>query len=259
MWLRIFFVLMFVVAQFFFVLVYMFADLVATLITTHNALVTRIEVDAAPEPKKAEKREAAQVRAHHWIVNLSITQALETLAVLLVLFLPGLLASSYFQWIREVVVFDNTIKGESMVIMLLTYVGLYRAGATLYNDVITPDFTNWIYADAPHLGYSAERNLFILVITRVDFWFRYLLLIQFALSNVYFIIVSAAVDIPLSLVVMARYMRHKDRAWRALSVVQMMSYNMSKIQLMYTNQRAHAERTGVVKRPKSKGSEDETD
>jgi hypothetical protein len=244
-WLRILFVLFFLVSQFLFVIVYALADVLATVITTHRSLTAP---DGAPSGAAA----AENTRTH--IIVLAVVQAGETLLLLLTLILTGLVDTTYFSWIHHAVIFGNDISGESVIVLLLVYIGIERVGATLYNDIILPDYTNWIYgaspapgpdpqpgAPIPELrrgGYSHLTNLLILSVTRVDFWFRFLMLIQFVLSNVFFVIPAAAVDIVLGAIVLFRHVRVKDKKLKIGESLKLMQTDHLRVmQNMWTNQR----------------------
>jgi hypothetical protein len=250
-WLRILFVLFFLVSQFLFVVIYMLADVLATVITTHRSL-TGPAASAAGGPGDRALVEAENTRTH--IIVLAVVQAAETLLLLLTLILTGLVDTTYFSWIHHAIIFGNDISGQSVIVLLLVYIGIERVGATLYNDIILPDYTNWIYgaspapgpdpqpgAPIPELrrgGYSHLTNLLILSVTRVDFWFRFLMLIQFVLSNVFFVIPAAAVDIVLGAIVLFRHVRVKDKKLKIGESLKLMQTDHLRVmQNMWTNQR----------------------
>jgi hypothetical protein len=248
-WLRILFVLFFLVSQFLFVIVYALADVLATVITTHRSLTAPAGAAAGGPSDRAA---AENTRTH--IIVLAVVQAAETLLLLLTLILTGLVDTTYFSWIHHAIIFGNDISGQSVIVLLLVYIGIERVGATLYNDIILPDYTNWIYGASPapgpdpqpgalipelrRGGYSHLTNLLILSITRVDFWFRFLMLIQFVLSNVYFVIPAAAVDIVLGAIVLFRHVRVKDKKLKIGESLKLMQTDHLRVmQNMWTNQR----------------------
>jgi hypothetical protein len=189
MWLRVIFVVNFMLSQFFFVIIYAVADLAATLVVAATS----------------------SARSKQTIILIMVAQAAETLILLIVLIIPRFIDITYFRWLREATIFGNVISGQNLIALLLTYVGFERIGATLYNDVVVPDYTNWLYGGAKHMGYSFYVNIMVLGVTRFDYWIRFLMLIQFVLSNVYFVVISAGVDIIVGSIVIARHIKYKDK------------------------------------------------
>ena len=259
-WLRILFVLFFLVSQFLFVVIYTLADVVATVITTHRALTATTKAGGAGD-------RAAGEQARTDIIVLAVVQAAETLLLLLTLVLTNLVDTAYFSWIREAVIFGNVISGQSIIVLLLVYIGIERVGATLYNDIILPDYTNWIYGASPapgpdpqpgapaanvrRGGYSHLTNLVILSVTRIDYWFRFLMLIQFVLSNVYFVIPAAVVDIILGAIVLFRHVRVKDKKLKIGESLKLMQTDHLRVmQNMWTNQRERDRECELRRRPR---------
>lgn len=191
---RIIFVLTFITTQYFFVFVYIAADLAATIITS-----TDKKHETALEKFERRKR----------IVIYSIMQILETAVLVIVLVVPNWFDDTYFSWIRKIEILDVNIVSMNQIAFLLVYVGIERIGATLYTDVVLPDFYNWLYNNGTDPGYEPHTSLFILVVTLADNWFRLTLQIQFILSSVYFVIVAGVIDILMGIIINERHLKFK--------------------------------------------------
>lgn len=216
LWLRIVFVYNFLASQFFMIFVYIAADLIGSLVTTHDYLVPIHEDAVQTASRPRSKKRAAWSRffeiSRDSVFGLMIVQTIETVVLVMIIAIAGVFDITYFDWVRSATIFDNTITNLGQRILLLVIIGLQRIGATGYNDVIIPDYTNWLYSKGQAPGNTRSEDMAIMFITRVDYLFRYVLLIQFVLSNIYFVLVAAIVDIVLGIVILSRYIRHKARA-----------------------------------------------
>ena len=228
-WLRQIFVYQFLVAQFPFVLAYMAAEAVAALVTTHYGLLARADPQARWRWRTATR---------DLVVWLSYAQAAEALVIVLVVVLPQYANNAYFSWVRAADLFGNTIVHSNQIAIIFVLLALTRLSATLYSDIIVPDYTNWLYADSQLLKYSHAAHLFILGATRVDYLLRFLLLIQFVLANVYFVVVAAAVDIVVGLLVVNRYLQHKDALRSVGDAIDLLLVEKAHIDLAWSGARA---------------------
>ena len=183
------------------------------------------------------------------VVGLSIAQAVETVVIVIVVTVPGFAAQSgYFAWPQRATIFDNTLVHTNQIAVLFVLLALSRLSATFHSDIIVPDYTNWMYAESRFLDYSHRTHMLVLVLSRLDSLLRYLLLIQFVLSNVFFVIISAAVDIPVGLVIVNRYLVHKDAVQAVADAVDIMLVESATIDLGFTSSRAQpAPRRGTLR------------
>jgi hypothetical protein len=203
---RIIFVLTFVTTQYFFVIIYIAADVLATVASSLDIFPSIIGLSAGGLENK-ELRTKLEKRRR--ITVYSIMQIVETIVLVVVLVVPKWLDDSYFSWVRKIEILDVVITNMHVIIILLIYVGIERIGATLYTDVVLPDFTNWLYNNGHAMSYAPHTSLFILLVTRADNWFRFTLQIQFVLSNVFFVIVAGVVDFIMGVIISEVHLHYK--------------------------------------------------
>ena len=239
-WLRISFVINFLFAKYYFVFVYIAAEIIPTCIYIARKNATKtifdkfdneetkfqyepveegLEIEqlasggvvdeGVVDKKKQEVRETKRR-----ILMFASIQLIETVYIIIIIVVPNWIKTMYFRWPSFIVIFDYTITNQRIIIFLLVYVVFDRVSATLYNNIILPDINNWLYRKGHHLGYNVVETMGIIITSRVVYWFRFILLIQFVLANIFFVITAAVVDIPLTIIVMERYIKYKTRKHR---------------------------------------------
>jgi len=225
-YLRVMFVYSFLTTQYFFVVVYIIADTAATLIYDYRSekhaarkeLLRKVRAGRAEEGAvtRGMNRECEEDHDSTKIILLAIAQTVETLLIMVVIIVSHWFIESYFEWGSHIVIFDVHITVPPQIKLLMAYVAFDRISATLYNNVILPDFNNWLYTPAEEYDgkdisklYGRWHILGILWVMRLNNWFRFVIQIQFILSNYSFVVIAAAVDVPLSMIVNERHIRYK--------------------------------------------------
>lgn len=218
---RVMFIYTFLTTQYFFVVIYIVADIVATLIydfrcdERKNLRSVHPKRDA-PETMTARERAATSDHDSTRIILLAMAQTVETLLIMVAIIVSHWFTETYFEWGHDIVIFDTHITVAPQFKLLLAYVAFDKISATLQNNVILPDFNNWMYTSVDEFDgkdlskiYGRWRILWILVVMRANNWFRFVIQIQFILSNYSFVVIAAAVDVPLSMIVNERHIRYK--------------------------------------------------
>jgi hypothetical protein len=221
---RVMFVYSFLTTQYFFVLVYIISDVTATLIYDHNSerhaarrtLLKKLRAAKSPEEGRRVDRESEEDHDSTKLILLAIAQTVETMLIMVVIIVSHWFVENYFEWGSHIVVFDVHITSPPQIKLLMAYVAFDRISATLYNNVILPDFHNWLYTPADEYDgkdmsklYGRWHILGILTVMRLNNWFRFVVQIQFILSNYSFVVLAAAVDVPLSMIINERHIRYK--------------------------------------------------
>jgi hypothetical protein len=218
---RIMFVYSFITTQYIFVVIYIIADIVVTIIydircDERRALRSTHPKRDAPETMTA--REKAETSDHDStrIILLAMAQTVETLLIMVAIIVSHWFTESYFEWSHHIIIFDTHITVAPQIKLLLAYVAFNRVSATMMNNVVLPDFNNWMYTSVDEFDgkdlskiYGRWRILWILVVMRAFNWFSFVVQIQFILSNYSFVVIAAAVDVPLSMIVNERHIRYK--------------------------------------------------
>lgn len=222
-YIRVMFVYSFLTTQYFFVIVYIIADICATLIYDYRSEkhAARKELLRKMRAGRESGEEGLDRRCDEdhdstKIILLAMAQTIETLLIMVVIIVSHWFAENYFEWGSHIVIFGVHITSPPQIKLLMAYVAFDRVSATLYNNVILPDFNNWMYTphaeyDGKDIGklYSRWRIMGILAAMRLNNWFRFVIQIQFILSNYSFVVIAAAVDVPLSFIVNERHIRYK--------------------------------------------------
>ena len=129
---------------------------------------------------------------------------LEAIEVALIITFISIFApwgSDYFSWPPPMVVFDLRIESKQTMGLLLAFVAFIRLGATLHENVTENDIDRGIIiADLTPPIASAFVPIYV-AITTVHYWLNNMILMQFILQNISFVVVCAAVDIVLLLLI----------------------------------------------------------
>jgi len=237
-YIRVMFVYSFLTTQYFFIIVYIIADMLATVIYDYrceerNRRLEKKRTAMKLESERQEEEGTTRDRLLHLqemtrrrdaesdhdstkIILLAMFQTMETILLMVVILISHWFSEKYFEWGSHIVIFDVHITSQPQIKLLMAYVAFDRISATLYNNVILPDFNNWLYTPASEYDgknlskvYSRWRMLAILTVMRINNWFRFVIQIQFILSNYAFVVIAAAVDVPLSMIVNERHIRYK--------------------------------------------------
>lgn len=186
------FVYTFFTTQYFFVFVYMFSDMLMT--TIWYARNGRLPGTEAP----ADRIKQTGVT----VILVTVAQTIFEIIVVMVISMSGWFDDAYFTWGKDVVVFGAAVTGNGVKI-LLAYVAFDRVAATLDANIIEPDIDAWLYGGAEgHIDQYNDWDILWIIITMMfNYWFRYVLRIMFILSNYSFVVIAAAVDIPLTIIV----------------------------------------------------------
>jgi len=251
-WMRIAFVINFLFAKYYFVFVYILAEVIPTCIYTarkHNDDSRnkeifgkydnegdKFEYEPVEDGMEIEKMADADAdggssyggedndkyvkntlqaqemqKTKKRILIFASIQLIETVYIIIIIIVPNWIKTMYFKWPSFIVIFDYVITNPHIIAFLLTYVVFDRISATLYNNVILPDINNWLYKKGHDLGYNVNETMGIIVASRVVYWFRFILLIQFVLANIFFVVTAAVVDVPLTIIIMERYIKYKTK------------------------------------------------
>ncbi len=203
-YLGIMFVYSFFTTQYFFVFIYMFADMIMS--TVWYARNGRLDPETPPPVDRIKK-------AGVTVILVTVAQTIFEVVLVTLIAMSGWFDDTYFTWGKDVVVFGAAVTGPGAKI-LLAYVGFDRVAATLDANIIEPDIDAWLYGGATgHIdGYDDWDVLWIIVTMIFNFWFRYVLRIMFILSNYSFVVIAAAVDIPLTIIVDEFHLAYKQNA-----------------------------------------------
>jgi len=232
LWLRMFFIFGFLNTQFFFALIYIAAGLIAALV------VRQLQHNTSHRPAEVQRDWMREM-----IVAITQFQFIESGIIATTLGMFGFFSQQYFDWVNVATIFGNAISNESQLIYLSVLVALSRIGASLYNDIIVPDVANWLYGRARHLNYSDDTLMLIVSFTRFEYWFRFWLLVQLVLKSVYFVVILAVVDIPISAGVFYSYLRHKDRTHDRDEALRLLRKQARGIEKMWSSSRSSSQRS----------------
>lgn len=192
-WIRLMFSITFLTTRYFFGLIYTVGDIISALIM--HCYVTEFTRNTS-----------------RLIVLGTVFMLTEMVIVIEVLTVATRMSSTYFTWPDELLLFDNTVTGYTSIVTLLIIASFAQIGATLSTDVIAVDFSNWMYGVTKSQildVYAPKKKLFILMLTRLDSWFRLTLILQFVLSTFFFVLFIGAVDITVGVLIMNKYIKHK--------------------------------------------------
>lgn len=197
----------FITTQFFFVVIYMLADMLMTTIWKLRK--------ATREKETSDKEELI----HDWGIVLVVTmaQALFEVVVVAIVITSHWFNDTYFTWGEGVNVFGTLVPDYHQVAILLAYVAFERLAATLDTNIVQSDLAAWLYGgieSADFDSYSPSTILYIVIATRIGALYYFVLRIQFVLTNYSFVVVAAAVDIPLIVTVDEFHLVHKDSTRR---------------------------------------------
>lgn len=204
-YLSIMFLYTFITTQFYFVAVYAIADIVVTLLwRLRHANVTAQE---------------------DWsmVVTLTVAQTVFVLIVVIVISVSHWFDDEYFTWGKGVRVFGAAVDGGKAVSLLLSYVAFERVAVTFLSSIVQSDVSAWLFANAPNAEldeYTHGELLALVCVSRVAEWFYFVLRIQFILTNYAFPVVSAAVDLPLTIAVNELHIIYKENSRQNTRVLQ---------------------------------------
>jgi hypothetical protein len=194
-WVRYIFVVYFLTTRFYFVFPYTIGNLVCELLTKAYDLNSK---DVLQKSKM--------------VLFATIYLSTEVIVISLIFYLSNLFETSYFEWPQNISIFNNNIIYNSQIAFLFIYAALSQIPSTLFVDVIYPDFYNWLYnngSDICVLEYSDEIKVIILTLCRLENWARFIIMFQFVLSNFYFVLVIACVDISIGCGITDIYVKYK--------------------------------------------------
>lgn len=192
LYLSIMFIYTFITTQFLFVLVYLTADLFMTGVHRFR------NISRENEPTT--------------VILVTIAQTIFEGIVIVMIASSHWFDDSYFSWGKDVQVFGTPVEKGPDLQILLAYVAFERVAMTLCTTVVQTDIAAWLYEHAPNSDldeYSPDAILWIATATRLATWFYFVLRIQFILTNYSFVVISAAVDIPLTALINEVHMTYK--------------------------------------------------
>lgn len=214
-WSRLIFSLSFLTTRYYFVIPYTFGDVASGLFKYYNFTVKTIDAKEEESTANARKKMQADV-----LVLGTIFMTTELIIIGMIMIIPNFLDSRYFEWPEYIEIFRNTISGEHAIILIMIYAGLFQIGSTLVNEIVIPDFYNWMYGKSSEsfvCCYGLRGKLFIIMLVRFDSWFRFLIVVQLVLSNLFFVIIVGTVDVIVSLVIMYHYVSLKYHINQAIT------------------------------------------
>lgn len=190
------FVYSFFTTQYFFVFIYMFADMLMT--TFWYARNGRLPGTSSDHSKTERIKQTGFT-----VIIVTVLQTIFEIILVLVIATSGWFDDTYFTWGKNIIVFGATVATREGFNILLSYVAFDRVASTLDANIIGPDMDAWLYYGAKgHVDQYEDWDILWIIITmRFNFLFRYVLRIMFVLSNYSFVVIAAAVDIPLTIIV----------------------------------------------------------
>lgn len=198
LYLSLMFVYTFLTTQFFFVIVYLTADILMTIIN---------------KSRNQFKNENNLKDRSFTVVFINIIQTTLIGILVVVIVASSWFDYDYFRWGKDVYVFGTLVEKGPKFVLLLFYVAFERICMTAINLIVDADINTWMYdlnARNKDLdNYTDETIVWICTIVKIAKWFYFALRIQFILSNYSFVVVMAAVDIPTTLIINEFHISHK--------------------------------------------------
>jgi hypothetical protein len=134
-----------------------------------------------------------------WLILL-----LEVIEIVLIVTFISIFApwgSDYFSWPPPMTIFDLRVESKQTMGLLLAFVAFIRLGATLHENVTENDIDSGIIvADLTPPIASTFVPVYVAV-TTTHYWLNNMILMQFILQNISFVVICAAVDIVLLLLI----------------------------------------------------------
>lgn len=116
----------------------------------------------------------------------------------------------FFQWPPPLPFFDVEIYKTLHINLVLVYVVYKQMCVSLYNNITKNDIDNSYHYGYYIMSASPEEVTFFEVCNRLHYWINDMVLVQFAIRNISFIVVSAIGDIFVIVVVTAKSLRFSD-------------------------------------------------
>lgn len=185
-WLRYMFIINFMFQQFFFVLIYYLA-------AYFSSMTLRLWTFSFWKMK--------------YILVLQMFEII-IITLFVVFFAPW--GDAYFSWPPPLVIFDLEVTSQTPVTLLLLFVVFLRIGGTLHEQIAEVDIGNGVMhnhknnsgiEDSEDTETSSDYVSLYIVVTTVHFWLNNMILMQFILQNVSFVVICAVVDLLLLLFV----------------------------------------------------------
>jgi predicted small integral membrane protein len=134
-----------------------------------------------------------------WLVLL--LEAIEIVFVVTFISVFAPWGSDYFSWPPPMTIFDLRIESSQTMSILLAFVAFIRVGATLHENVTENDIDSGIIIEDLSAPIASTFVPLYVVVTTAHYWLNNMILMQFILQNISFIVICAAVDIVLLLLI----------------------------------------------------------
>jgi hypothetical protein len=155
------------------------------------------------------------------VIVVTATQTTFVVVVAITIGITRWFDDTYFEWGQGVSVFGVAVPESQRVTILLVYAALEQIASVLETNVVLSDVTTWLYSGSPNAELSSYGHLeavALISITRILTWYYFVLRIQFILTNYAFVVICAAVELPIVLIVDHLHVIHKTNARQIASV-----------------------------------------
>jgi hypothetical protein len=188
-WIRNVFVLNFLFSQFTFTFIYLAAKLVSY---------------------GFQQYETDEIKSIRVIPQLLLLFTAELVGVVIVVNSLNPWGLPFFQWPPPLPFFDVEIHKALHINLVLVYVVYKQMCVSLYNNITKNDIDNSYHYGYYLLNASSEEVTFFEVCNRLHYWINDMVLVQFAIRNISFVVVSAIGDIFVIVIVTAKSLRFSD-------------------------------------------------
>ena len=216
-WVRIIFMLNFILSNFRFLLANFVSDFFVTLFMFHRSLMNKNNVLRDRFEKKKLDR-ATVYSAKNYMAYMPLSAFYMTWAAILWMVFVIIFAMAqlriykypYFDWPPTLTVFETVVTGTAACWFIIIYTAVDRAINTLASDIALPYIANVITGcDPDGLEYNSAELFFISIMYDITMWLRRMVAYNFMFSNISLVVFQGFTDFAVSWIIIERYLRFK--------------------------------------------------
>lgn len=215
-WVRVIFLLFFILSQFSFLLAMIAADLLVTFFMLNKMLSHRyIKPNSGQRP--------------NWFARIPLSEMYVTIVVLIELTIVVIVSLAqlrvyklpYFQWPPPLLIFDTLITSKIVVSFICIYAFVDRIVYAFTTEITFPYIANVLTGcDPDGMRYDTAELVMIVFMDTTSNWVRRIVGFNFLLGNFSLALFQAFSDILCSAVILEHYLAFKDRANKARMLLQ---------------------------------------
>lgn len=215
-WIRIIFLLFFILSEFSFLIAMIIGDLLVTFFMLNRILSHRyLKPNSGQRP--------------NWLARMAVSELHITNAVLIELVIVIIVALAkieiyklpYFNWPPPLFIFDTLVTSGAVAGFIIFYSVLDRIIYASTTEITYPYIANVITGcDPDGMRYDLPELVFIVFMNSATDWIRRIVGFNFLLSNFALVLFQALADIVTSAVILEHYLAFKDRIAQARATLQ---------------------------------------